>query len=403
MDILFNQGSLTWDTFAANRKAKLNELAAKFAGLSLEDLENFKWWTGFDDNKMLVNPDAAALADYLFAVQIGEITSDILSSEKAKELKMTAFAALFDRENNGSGLETLDLPIKFAFDGTESFSGLCLYGPTVWPGGPGNTLWELCSGITGEQLSQCKRIEGRIRSLDNVSWTGEEDLSGVENISGVENFGSMPSNVLVSGNWGCATIIDRDISGVSLEYFKGSFDRCDLSKSNITKDQVLKLMDSSLGLYYSKLPTITFDGSEDFTGKRLIGVDMSSLVGITPKQILSTKTIQGAVLPKMTFTGNEDLSVFAKVGGAWDCDWSRCSGITAEQIITSLGPRVGSNRADWDIVLSSSQYNAMKDKLAAVLDKGNSKRIYINDNPNATRYGVWSESIYDSVDIKGTK
>ena len=93
----------------------------------------------------------------------------------------------------------------------------------------------------------------------------------------------MPSNVLVSGNWGCATIIDRDIPGVSLEYFKGSFDRCDLSKSNITKEQVLKLMDmdSSLGLYYSKLPTITFDGSEDFTGKRLIGVDMSSLVGIS--------------------------------------------------------------------------------------------------------------------------
>ena len=76
MDILFNQGSLTWDTFATNRKAKLNELAAKFAGLSLEDLENFKWWTGYDDYKMLINPDAASLADYLFAVQTGEITSD---------------------------------------------------------------------------------------------------------------------------------------------------------------------------------------------------------------------------------------------------------------------------------------------------------------------------------------
>ena len=102
----------------------------------------------------------------------------------------------------------------------------------------------------------------------------------------------------------------------------------DLSKcTGITGEQIASA--GSLG--FAILPAITFTGNESFAGKNLEGVDFSQCTGITAAQIMSASSIMGAGLPALTFTGNESfagIDLFAT-------NLSLCSGITATQIMSA--------------------------------------------------------------------
>ena len=102
----------------------------------------------------------------------------------------------------------------------------------------------------------------------------------------------------------------------------------DLSKcTGITGEQIA----SAGALGCAILPAITFTGNESFDGKYLIDTDLSNCTGITVAQIMSASDIFSTTLPALTFTGDESFAGKNLYG----TNFSKCTGITGEQIMSA--------------------------------------------------------------------
>ena len=101
----------------------------------------------------------------------------------------------------------------------------------------------------------------------------------------------------------------------------------------------------------------------DFMGKDLADADLSRCTGITAEQILSASDIYLAELPAITFSGNESFAG----KDLRSTDLSRCTGITAAQI--------GSAVFVSDMCITSAQYNDWKSTLQS---KFSGKSVYVD-------------------------
>ena len=346
-DITFTPASHSWSSGSAARISNLNALKDKFSGMTWDEIQNFAW-----KENWMPSEGAQDMAEFLAAIQSGEITSDLpeLTPEMARELKMKGFREIYD--------QTMTPGIPFSFDGSEDFSGISIWEKNI----------SMLSGVTGAQIAQLKNMLS-CYGLENVKWSGNEDISGVL-MSGM-NIGSwLPPSVAATGKYSECTLQiaftgEEDLS-------KASFEKCNLTKSTgLTSDQFFQVSNWQ----EAKLPEVAFSGTEDFSRiTSLYGTDLSRCTGITASQLLSgCQNLSGASLPSIAFTGKEDFS------GKWigGVDFSKCTGITAEQILQTQTSYPA--EFSWEgVKLSKSQYEAMKDKLAAPLPFGTTYRIYVD-------------------------
>lgn len=349
-DVTFTPDSHSWSSGSVARIYTLNALKNKFSEMTCEEMQNFSWTEGGEPSD-----DAQDMAKFLAAIQTGEITSDLpeLTPEMALELKMKGFREIYDQTGTPG--------IPFSFDGTEDFSGI----------GIRNKDFSMLSGVTGAQIAQLRVIQN-CYGLENVKWSGNEDISGVK-ISQM-NIGSwLPPSVAATGDYYSCTI---EVAFTGEEDFsKASFEWCRLSNSTgLTGDQFSQVSNWR----GSTLPEITFMGTEDFSKiTRLAGADLSRCTGITASQLLSEGLdFIYASLPAIAFTGQEDFSGKR----VHNVDFSKCTGITAEQILqTQTSYPAEHPEASWEgVKLNKSQYEVMKDKLAAALPSDTTYYIYVD-------------------------
>ena len=392
-DITFTYASHSWSSGSAARASTLNALKDKFSGMTWEEIQNFAW-----KENWMPSEGAQDMAKFLAAIQTGEITSDLpeLTPEMARELKMKGFREIYDLTRTPG--------IPFSFDGTEDFSGMFICKKDI----------SMLSGVTGAQIAQLRGMQN-CYGLENVKWSGNEDISGVF-MSGMDIGSWLPPSVAATGKYSECTI---EVAFTGEEDFsKAVFQWCDLGKSTgLTGDQF-----SQVSKWYGvSLPAIAFTGTEDFSRiTNLSGTDLSRCIGITASQLLSAGSDFSHVsLPAIAFTGTED---FSRITSLSSTDLSRCTGITASQLLStgsdfsfaSLPAIVFTGQEDfsgkridgvnfskctgitaeqilqtqisypaaytWQYIrLSKSQYEAMKDKLAAPLPSGTTYRIYVDD------------------------
>jgi len=233
---VFEASTQSWNSVKANR---LNALQSKFAGMTLEEFEDFAWLVKPGRGWQLdASENANDMAAYLSAVQSGEITPNLteLTPEKAKELKMKGFS---------DACSAFVDSISFSFDGTEDFSGRVLTG--------GENCGLKYTGITGAQIAQCSQVLNY--DLKNIKWTGKEDLSNVkfENVTGMQ----VPASVAATSKWESCTL-GLVFSG-SEDFSKAEFDGCEISGS--TGSNVVKFA----GTWKNSTIRLTFNGTEDFS------------------------------------------------------------------------------------------------------------------------------------------
>ena len=316
--------------------------------MTWEEIQNFAW-----KENWMPSEGAQDMAEWLAAIQTGEITSDLpeLTPEMARELKMRGFREIYDLTRTPG--------IPFSFDGTEDFSGMYICKKDI----------SMLSGVTGAQIAQLRGMQN-CYGLENVKWSGNEDISGVS-MSGMDIGSWLPPSVAATGKYSECTI---EVAFTGEEDFsKAAFQWCDLGKSSgLTSDQF-----SQVSKWYGvSLPAIAFTGTEDFSRiTSLSGTDLSRCTGITASQLLSAGSdFSHASLPAIAFTGQEDFSG-KRIDGV---NFSKCTGITAEQILQTQTSYPAAYT--WQYIrLSKSQYEAMKDKLAAPLPSGTTYRIYVDD------------------------
>ena len=114
----------------------------------------------------------------------------------------------------------------------------------------------------------------------------------------------------------------------------------------------------------SVLPSLTFSGNEDFTGRE--GTDFGNCTGITAQQIMSMSK-PPKVLPNTKFTGSEDISSWY-IGNT---DFSRATGITSEQLASSASVT--------GVTLSQEQYDALKAYVASDSSWKKGRMVYIRN------------------------
>ena len=344
---------LSQRTWATPENAKLVNLSDAFAGWSLEDFQNFDW------------PDKEkneAYFNYLTKVETGEIIPECseLTGELAMELKMACFNSSLLRMVFG------DEP-AFEFSGNEVISK---YAHSL-----SDINLKNCSGLV---LSQLYDVVISSCILPTIQVNGDEKfrLLSFRSTDLTALKGLTVAQLLQFG----LTSIDSK-SGFANAQLDGTEDwsRCrlfgDISGwTGVTKEQCIEALSKGRG---SGLiwPTITFDGTEDFSNLSLASIDFpeSNLKGVTAEQITSTKkSLYGAVLPTLDFTGAKGFTQ-----DITSVDFTRCSGLTVEQIVTSK---------DWSrIRLTSSQYESMKSGLAASLSAGQSKEVYVDGKSTTIR------------------
>jgi len=359
--VVFTKSSLSWNF--GNAVASYNkELLDKFASLSKEELENWEWlgldnenfidltganpnqvygWKGGYNSDIPRNPDNAEFLDYLWKIQTGEITDANITAEEAKALKVKGFQQI---ANN-----VITSDVDFKFDGTEDLSGSDIFF---------SNILESCSGITGAQIASMSRFENS--ALTNVTFSGTEDLTGLR-------FGGGNSYVDLDT---CPGLTFQQLSAISASVrgtLQGNedFSGMDLSSLNLGK---LNGMTVSQVMSASKLPSVlpslTFSGNEDFTGRE--GTDFGNCTGITAQQIMSMSK-PPKVLPNTKFTGSEDISSWY-IGNT---DFSRATGITSEQLASSASVT--------GVTLSQEQYDALKAYVASDSSWKKGRMVYIRN------------------------
>lgn len=207
-DITFISSTHSWASGSvASRVAHLNTLKDRFSGMSWAEIQNFEWMV-----RETPSEDAQDMAEFLAAIQTGEITSDLpeLTPEQARELKMQGFREIYTSS-------AWDPDISFSFDGTEDFSGISIYNKNI----------SMLSGVTGAQIAQLDSIRC-CRGLESVKWSGNEDISGVR-MEDMTIGNSIPPSVAATGTYSMCTL---QVAFTGEEDFsKASFFRCDLTKS----------------------------------------------------------------------------------------------------------------------------------------------------------------------------
>lgn len=184
-----------------------------------------------------------------------------------------------------------------------------------------NTDMSTWQGLTGEQIISMTSLSGA--TLPTTQFTGSESFSGV------------------------------DLTSVDLSNCTGITGEQIVQASNLTGAKI----------------SATFTGSEVLSNNSLKGADFTGTVGLTTEQVLSVGKasmagLQKTKLPAMTFDGNEDFTgVYL-----WKTDLTNCSGITGQQIAATSYFS--------DVYCTQQQYDYWKSDLLNSNKKG--KYLYVD-------------------------
>jgi len=341
-------------TWASAESGNLANLANAFAGWDLEDFQNYDWLqNGTSMNEAYFN--------YMTKVETGEIVPECseLTKNLAMGLKMEAFSP--EQINYGPPMYHLVTcttpPPAFEFSGNEQFGKYLTE--------MGSADLSNCSGLTLEQLydvsiSNTPLPTIQVKGTEDFSRLSMEDMD-LTQLKGlkVEQLlqfkkaripGSGFENVQLNGSEDFSHFgLTGDISG-----WKG-----------ITKDQCLQAL-STGNVHDSKWPTLTFDGTEDFSKAKFDYMNMSyfKFNGITAEQFALSASLNHTTLPEVDFAGVKGFTQDIRFA-----DLTRCTGLTASQITSAK---------DWSSIrITQAQYESMKVGLAAAIPKGKYKKITV--------------------------
>ena len=342
-------------TWATAEYGNLANLVNTFAEWNLEDFQNYDWLQhGTTMNEAYFN--------YMTKVETGEIIPECsgLTKDLAMDLKMGAFSP----EQIDYGAPRYNLvtcttpPPAFEFSGNEQ---LCKYLERLDSADLSN-----CTGLTLEQLydvgiSNTPLPPIQVKGTEDFSRLSMEymDLTRLKGLT-VEQIlqfkkawipGSGFEDVQLNGSEDFSHFgLTGDISG-----WKG-----------ITKGQCLQAL-STGNVSNSKWPTVTFEGTEDFSKANLqyINFNLGSFKGITAEQFTSSASLYRTTLPEIDFTGVKGFTQNIKYANL-----TRCTGLTADQITSAK---------DWSYIeITQAQYDSMKDGLSASLLKGKRTTILVD-------------------------
>ena len=320
----------------------------------MEDFQSYGWDQGREMNEAYFN--------YLTKVELGLIDPECaeLTKELAMDLKMEAFSP--EQINYGPPRYNLVTcttpPPAFEFSGNEQ---LCNYLYSLSAADLSN-----CTGLTLEQLYD---VDINNTPLPTIQVKGTEDFSrlSMEDMDLTQLKGLTVEQLLQFKK------VDVYGSGFENVQLNGSEDFShfgvigDISRwKGITKDQCLQAL-STGRVSDSRWPTISFDGTEDFSKANLqyMNFALGGFNGITAQQFAASANLYRATLPEVDFSGVNGFTQNIQYA-----DLTRCIGLTAGKITTAK---------NWEYIrLTQAQYDTMKDGLAASLAHGKRCTIYVD-------------------------
>ena len=362
--VVFNSNALAWNSQNAGVVA-LAPLLEKYGDWSNEDFQTLfsnpgeynydswewdnGWLTGYLNGEESQSEIDEA-REYLSLIARGLLSSDKLSASDAKAELQRQLDVMCEDVGDHEG----------PYFGSFPFYGLSLENKVIYRTDLTNT-----QGLTGSQITSLSGLTDTILPAVHFSETDSfANFDSLGNVDFSKCTGLTGAHIAECDDWTACTLPpitfsgNEDLSQVRLNWV-------DLSKSSgLTVDQVI----NAYSLYHTTLPAINFTGTEDLTptgsADKWEGTNFTACTGITGTQYLNyLHNSYDTCFSSISFNGTEDFSGVDLSSK----DVTSFKGVTGSQIskATSID----------GMQLTSEQYETWKDDLNA---KFSGSTIYVD-------------------------